>query len=194
MEIPGCDVFVIRFASESVEEYATQWVQACAVAGKRGRIREYRAWMEFYREHGIERIHTGLWNLRRKSSGDCWQASVDRPTSKVSWGDRIEEFFRSWGAWRDAVAQGEIGEMCLKLSPYTVWRGEFAPREPRLQLFSSDGFSTPLNIESSTEKWLALADGTRKVAENARTGHLGAMESWAGAIEPLIFHGYMSVA
>jgi SAM-dependent methyltransferase len=196
MEIPGCDVFVIRFATEPVEEYATQWVQACAVAGKRGRSREYRAWMEFYWEHGIERIHTGLWNLRRRSGGTHWQASVDRPTSKATWGDRIDEFFRSWGAWGMALAREEIPELRVKLSPYTVWRGEFVQcaQEPRLQLFSSDGFSTPLTIEGSTEKWLALADGTRTVAEMARAGHLGAQEGWAGAIEPLLFHGYLTVA
>lgn len=196
MEIPGCDVFVIRFASESVEEYATQWVQSCAVAGKRGRSREYRAWMEFYREHGIERIHTGLWNLRRRSCGPCWQASMDRPTSKASWGDRIEEFFRSWGAWRKAVACEQTAELRVKLSPYTVWRGEFAQgaREPRLQLFSSDGFSTPLTIQSSMAKWLPLADGTRTVAEMAHLAHLGAQESWAWTIEPLVFHGYLNVA
>ena len=193
LEIPGCDVFVIRFATEPVEEYATQWVQASAVAGKRGRSREYRAWMEFYREHGIERIHTGLWNLRRTSSATHWRASVDRPTSKATWGDRIDEFFRSWGAWGKALASGEIGELRLKLSPYSVWRGEFA-REPRLQLFSSDGFSTPLTIEGATEKWLPLADGTRTLAELARAGHLGAKESWAGSIEPLLFHGYLTVA
>jgi len=194
-DVPGCDVQVIRFATEAPDEYASRWLLPGSVMGKSERNRQYRQWMKYYESRKIEAIHTGLWNLRRRRGSKNWELFTDRPLPTMTWGDRIAETFRSWGLWQGLSGREAMLEQRVALSPYTVLREEsqWQPPQAKAQLMSSDGFSTPMEVSEIQRRFLAMVDGAKSLREIAPAVQVIAEEQWLEEVERLVLHGFLEV-
>jgi SAM-dependent methyltransferase len=194
---PDCDAWVVRFATDSAEEHATRWLLPSRVQGERARAGQYRAWMRYYEKQRITAIHTGLWCLRKRSSGRCWLVETARPLPAVSWGDRFLQVFRSWGEWRELPSAQHRWNVRLKVSPHTILReqSQWGPNAGSMALLlSSDGFSAPVDVDALTRAALLLADGTPTLAEIAAQAPGTASPALMAAAEQMLLHGYLELA
>ena len=195
-EIPGCDVCILRFTSDSADEHAARWLLPGAIQGRGTRARLYREWMKFYEQEHIDVIHTGLWTLRRRSGTGHWRVMLDRPMPVVTWGDRLEESFRSWGCWQALCGGPERLAQRVRLSPFTVLRTEsqWEPWRAESLLLSSDGFGVPTPVREAALRWIPLADGTRTLCEIAAELQLADVEAWLEEVAKLLLHGHLELA
>lgn len=73
----GCDALLLRFSSTSAESYALAYHDQAAFPTSAAYERAVRAWLDSYREMGIEQIGSAVVLLRRRAAGTPWTRSFD---------------------------------------------------------------------------------------------------------------------
>ncbi len=111
----NCDVWVLRNETVDAACYACLWLRGTPNPTPE----TFDRWMEYYREHDIERISVGLITMRRRSGGSNWIQFDDAPPDTS--GLRGEAIFRAFHFRALLASLPEprgLLSMRLRVSPY----------------------------------------------------------------------------
>ena len=82
LEGNGCDAWIIQTGTEDALGTAAAWNRAAGTETE-GYAERVDAWLEYYRELGIESIGYGTIVMRRRSGGENWVRAADLPADRL---------------------------------------------------------------------------------------------------------------
>lgn len=190
----GCDVVILHLDSEGPVTHAVRWTSADAPTPAEA-IEQAAAWVDYYRELGIERIATGVVVLRRRA-GRNWVHTEELVSARSGSGDHLARIFAGHDALEHVVADGELLSHRLSLAPEVrlVERRAAGGRLERARLSADVGMQLPARVTPLTAApALHELNGIRTLAEaGARAGVApGELEAALPCFRNLVERGYL---
>lgn len=68
----GCDVWVLKLATESPTSYATNWLNETEKLNQASYIKRWEQWRSYYEEQKIEAVSTGFISMRKTKNAEHW--------------------------------------------------------------------------------------------------------------------------
>ena len=192
----GCDAIILQVDSVTPASYAIGWTSMDSLTPSEAAERA-RPWTDYYREHGITEITTGLITLRRRAASN-WIFS-EEPTM-IRWG--ADAHLLRMFAGRDALETlqdaPELLDRRLSLAPDVslVERWQPADRLARARLTIGAGISVPGRITPpAAAACLHELDGRRTLQEAAVSAHVTHTTLVAAlpSLRDLVKRGYLVV-
>jgi methylase of polypeptide subunit release factors len=173
-----CDVWLLHYLTDDPLTQASKWNRPHATEGLEAYGAAIDRWLEYYREHGIDRIAFGAVIMRRRSQGLPWLRADTLHTSRAS-AALVARIFEAEDFLRGPHAD-HLGEERLMLVPNHELRQRLVARdgawrldEATLTLTEGLGFRGGLDV--ATAQVLQHLDGRHSVrqAVDQACGELG---------------------
>lgn len=169
----GCDVWVLRRATQPADEYATIWIET----GEREEPAEFATffdnWMAYYEREGIEAVGSGLITMRKSSGHANWFQATDAPEMMgFPSGPDVDRMFSLQDFLR-AHDDEALLDSVLQLAPNTRLQLDYQPapsgwEEVSRLLHRADGLQYEGHIDPHGAALLAVFDGRQPLGEILR--------------------------
>ena len=158
-------------------------------------IAQAEAWIDYYRELGIEQIATGIVVLRRRA-GRNWVHSEELVSARPGSGNHLARIFAGHDSLEHIAGDGELLSLSLSLAPQVslVERRMAGGNLERARLTADTGMQLPARVTPSTAAAALLElNGVRTLAEaGARAGVArGELEAALPSVRALVERGYI---
>jgi len=201
-ENAGCDVWVIRFGTQTADEYAAGWLED--VGGSTDPDRLFAEWTDALERQDIRSIGSGLVTMRRAGGRPNWFRAEDSPeTMSFPCGDDIAAGFELREvaeAWLDddALLAGRP-----RLAAEVVLQQLSRPAGGGWQALSTlvrgtGGLQYPVEIGAEGTGLLAACDGTRPLgdllgdlARSLGVGRELLVDRWLPIVRQLVDRGLL---
>jgi hypothetical protein len=163
----GCDVWVLRGATQDPPQYAQERIRDVPVS--EGRDSElFSEYMSYYRSKGVEVIHDGLITMRLRS-GKNWILMEDNSqTPKEPFGDYVESLFAARDLLHDS--QDALLTATLRLAPHVRLEHVLEHTDSRWQaksltLHMGRGLPYSVKVQPLVAEFLSRCDGSRPLSQ-----------------------------
>jgi SAM-dependent methyltransferase len=173
----GMDAWLIRNGSLGPEVYADLWLgqDNLPKKDKRKHERTKKAWLEWYREQGIEQIALGGIILRRRTSEQNWvcSASVTKSLLESPAGEQIARLFEAQDFLSELTNNEELLETALIPLDMDIQPGE---DERGLQAVTTRGMNFQVDLSPLTAEVIRGLDGRACLREAVQKAGQGVDE------------------
>jgi protein-L-isoaspartate O-methyltransferase len=122
----GCDAWVTRFTTVDPLTQAETWLEpdpSDAPDAMPGRL---QAWLDYYRQEGIEAVSDGVISLRKRAAAGHWLRIDDAPQPVGPCGPSVERGFAAADFLAAHDDEALLGAR-LRLAPEVVWEQRLTP-------------------------------------------------------------------
>lgn len=166
LEDAGVDVIVLHGTAQSAEEYARHWLCSAHAQEDDAYRKELAAWLDYYRQQGIEEIVNGGVIMRHHQGPHTFLAFEVREQEKGEYGDQLEFIFaQSDFLRRHADSKALLGARLRLADGHAMEQvlhrvdGEY--RLHRCTLRHLRGMTLPEALDERTLPFLQLFDGKK---------------------------------
>jgi len=170
LEGTGCDAWVMKGLTQDPEEYAQHRIRETSLDTAHDEA-AYGAYMDYYRQRGVEAIHDGLIVLRRREGRNFVRMEEVPSTPSGNLGELILSTFAAHDLLRACDSEEKLLKIYPRLAPHArleqiskASQGGWKTESLILRL--SSGFPFHLDVQPLVAEFLACCDG-EKTAEAA---------------------------
>ncbi|MBK5294734.1 MAG: methyltransferase [Acidobacteriia bacterium] len=116
LEGSGCDAWLLSLQEHDISKYAQDRIRDSTPPSPEADAANYSAWMDYYRAHKLEAIHTGLIIMRRRAGQNWIRIEPLRSRIDGSFGDVLQQGF----VCMDSLSAHATDEGLLAASPKLV--------------------------------------------------------------------------
>jgi len=160
----GCDLWLLRSETRSVEDYASVWIDETTCTSLDEYAATYERWMQYYEAEGIETIGHGLVTLRKRSRGGNWLWLDDAPDRML--GPAGEDILLGFELHDFVLDAGEdvLLDTAFRLDPHVRVRQELVAENDSwhsesMQLRRVRGLAWTANVDPYVAGLAARCDG-----------------------------------
>jgi methylase of polypeptide subunit release factors len=168
LEDAGVDVIVLHGMAQSAEEYARHWLCSAHAQEDDAFRQELTAWLDYYRQQGIEQIVNGGVIMRRHPGPNTFLAFEVREQEKGEYGDQLEFIFAQSDFLRRHADPAALLRARLRLADghsmeQVLHRVDGEYRLHRCTLRHLRGMTLPEALDERTLPFLQLFDGKKNL-------------------------------
>jgi len=167
----GCDAWVLRSHTQDVVAYASKWVRHTELRETDSWIPRVEEWCSYYKALGIERIGSGLINLRRSSGRPNWVLADEAPATVFgACGDSIRGRFEARDFLGSISSDEELLERRFHVSPHARFQSRSAPTPDGWQAEQASlelvhGLSYSGKVDIAIANLVVHCNGERRLGE-----------------------------
>lgn len=170
-ENSDCDAWVLHAAPESPEYYAEVRIAEVPDHTADSEAARFSNWLDYYREHGVTAIHSGIVTMRRRAGAKNW-IRLQALSSKVD--GAVHEAIEDGLITRDRLDALVDDQAFVELRPHVSpgahleqfheWSNDrWAPTQAGIRLAS--GLRDEIHLDQAALQFITQFDGTRTIAE-----------------------------
>ncbi len=199
----GCDVWILKLATESPTSYATNWLNETEKLDRETYINRWEDWTNYYEEQNIEAVSTGCISMRKTNRAEHWYRFdadgeyLDEEANKfIQFGFHLRDF-------SSTVSQEALLGTIFSLSDFVLLKQHLRPSGDgwgmeRLVLTLTQGIHYTGNMDGRMIGLLGHCNGKRPLGElieelaaalKVEPGQI--TESVLGIIRKLMERGYI---
>jgi methylase of polypeptide subunit release factors len=164
----GCDGVIVKLDIETAVSYAVRWTSLPGATATEA-VERAEAWVDYYRQIGIEEIVTGAIVIRRRA-GANWVYSDELTSIEWGAGEQLARMFTGHDALDSLANELALLERPLSVAPFVSLVERWHPGETleRARLTIAGGLSLPGRITPpAAAAALHMLDGRRTLREAA---------------------------
>ena len=167
----GCDVWVLKQYSQEPSQYALTRLRETLQQSQERDETLFEQWMDYYRQHQVEAIHSGLIAMRRRSGNNNW-LSIEEISGNVQqpFGDLILQRFQNRDFLLASIDDHALLQARLKLHPDARLKHECHWQEgawqtQSLTLSLARDLTQKVGVDSQIAQFVAQCDGEKNLGE-----------------------------